>query len=185
MQQEVHRYLASQFKKWLLHGILNALPSFVIALQIIERNKQTAVLAMLAAFALFIAAFTICGTLIEVTRNKENLIGRAIALGARFRTATALCSLIPACFENLFLVCPDFWLGYFASIITQLSFDKLQLPGGSLSDGEFSAVFFTTIIEGLMISGILVFTALIFLSFLQDDAAHRQQREWLETKKAR
>lgn len=162
-----------QLGHWTIHGICNALPSFIIALVFLHLWKSPqAVAAMVLAVTFFIVAFAVATSLSWPLSDRKHVLGRSVRLGAKIRTWIACISVPLACTPAMSIT-PDFWCGFVAAGAQNEIFRALHLGRGetnmldSFGNASFSAVFTTTMLEGFIISFLLLMISFFCVIFLQ------------------
>jgi hypothetical protein len=176
MNPDFLKKFPGQLGHWTLHGIFNALPSFIIALTLLGyMTKPIPILAMLMAIAVYIVLFATLTSLPGPFSEETHVLRRAVRLGAQIRSWIAGISLVllPGGFNTLVFM-PDFWCGWAALMIGNQGFQWLGFTkspaaassGELLSDG-FLPVFATTMIEGFIISFLLLMVSFFCVIFLQ------------------
>ncbi|WP_367875133.1 hypothetical protein [Luteolibacter sp. Populi] len=163
------KVLPHQLRHWALHCSLTALPSFGIALFMLQLWKlPAAIAAMLAAIATFIALYALITSLKGPLTDPGTLVARSLKLGTRIRTAISLIS-IPLLFTRMGGWTPDFWCGFLACSVTNAIGKKLGSHQELIRSGrgDFLPVYFTTILEGIIISFMLLMIAFFSLLILQ------------------
>lgn len=172
-----------QFGHWALHGSLNATPSFIIAMVLMElRKNPAAIAAMLLAIGFFIVAFAVITSLPGPLAEKTHVLSRSIRLGAKIRTWIACISIPMAFLPPLAIFLPDTWCGLLA-ISAQNAICRLpgmesyafSVDGGAATMG-FLPVFTTTLLEGFIISFLLVMISFFCVIFLQSRDRKRMLR---------
>ena len=163
------KVLPRQLRHWALHCSLTALPSLGIALYMLQLwQLPAAVAAMLAAIATFIVLYALITSLKGPLTDPGTLVARSLKLGTRIRTAISLVS-IPLLFTQMIGWTPDFWCGFLACNVTNTIGRKLGVHEDlvRLGRGDFLPVYFTTLLEGVIISFILLMIAFFSLIILQ------------------
>jgi hypothetical protein len=163
-----------QLGHWTLHGIFNALPSFIIVIFVMNvKRPETAIPAMLLAITCYIFAFSVITSLEGPLSDKNHLLSRALRLGTRIRTVLACISLpFLAVKEQALLFVPDMWCGW-AAVLAYEHLRKFTGAGDSLNlveRGEFLPIFVITLIEGFIISFLIVMISFFCVIILQSRA---------------
>jgi hypothetical protein len=162
---------------WTMHGLFNALPSFIIVVFVMKTQRlETAIPAMLLAIGFWILVFSLITSIGGPLSEREHVLARALRLGTRIRTVIACLSLPLTAFglESLFLL-PDTWCGWAAV----LAFDFLRKSAGAdcwldqVNAGEFLPIFAITLLEGFIISFLIVMISFFCVIILQSRARHR------------
>ena len=166
-----------QLGHWTMHGLFNALPSFIIVVFVMNvKRPETAVPAMLLAIACYIFAFSIITSLDGPLAGKDHLLSRALRLGTRIRTAIACLSLpLLVIGEAALFFVPDTWCGW-AAVLAYEYLGKFAGAGDSLNlveRGEFLPIFIITLIEGFIISFLIVMISFFCIIALQSRARRR------------
>ncbi len=171
-----------QLGHWSIHGLCNALPSFIIALVFLRLWKSPqAVAAMVLAVAIFIIAFAVMTSLSWPLSDRTHVLGRAVRLGAKIRSWIA-CISIPLAFTPAMSITPDFWCGFIAAAVQNEIFRALHLGDAttsmmdSLGNASFLPVFTTTMLEGFIISFLLLMISFFCVIFLQAKERRRMLR---------
>lgn len=161
--------LGPQFRFWLLHVSLTAVPSFFFALMAF--NTVMAVAAMLAGIATFVVGYTLLGSsTFYMKMSGASPLGRAVKIGARIRVIISLATapLLLGFYVGLPLLffSPDYWAGFGAVAIVQQVASLVVGQRVELMDGSphFLPTYAVVIAEGLIISFTLVL--LVFFSLL-------------------
>lgn len=171
-----------QLGHWTIHGICNALPSFIIAMILLGLRTPVAILAMLSAVAVFVLAFAVVTSLPGPLSEESQVLGRAIRLGARIRSWMAGLSLLFFPFgESTFFFTPDFWCGWLAVMIQGEMEKWFGIQGFALrpldetgdASVRFLPVFTTTLLEGFIISFLLLMISFFCVIFLQARESRR------------
>jgi hypothetical protein len=163
-----------QLRYWMLHCLLNALPSFIIAAVWLKLRGPLAVSAMLGAIGTFILLYATLTTLQGSLADPNHSFSRALKLGAKIRAWISGMSLLMVPFEKIIIFTPDFWCGF-------LSFGLLNRAAEFLHSGTNSFNFFndhaaakgflpiyaTTLLEGFILSFILLMISFLAVIFLQ------------------
>ena len=180
---------SKQLGHWTIHGICNALPSFIIAGSFLNLWKNPeALLAMLLAICVFIVGFAVITSLSTPFGDRSHLLGRAVRLGAAIRSWIAGLSLLllvggPSAPKPGFMFVPDIWCGFLAVLLQNKLCEVFHLRGSSFSidgggaDMHYFAVFTTTMLEGFIISFLLLMISFFCVIFLQAKARRRMLKD--------
>lgn len=156
-----------QLRYWTFHCLLNALPSFGIALFFLGLwRNPAAVAAMLLAIATFILLYSTLTSLPGPMLEKEHLLSRALRVGVKVRGWISAVSvgIIPL---GGIMVTPDFWCGFYASVIVDWGARQLGTQGQMVDAPAlvgFCEVFAVTLLEGIILSSLIVMVALVALA---------------------
>lgn len=164
---------SKQLGHWAIHGLFNALPSFIIAVFLLQLQDRNSITAMLAAVGFFVVAFATATSLPGLLSDSMHLLSRSIRLGARIRSWIAGLSLLVFPFgHNAISFIPDFWCGLAAglvqdNVVRRMGFQNsfVNRRGGDPMD--FLSVFTITLLEGLIISILLLTLSFFCLIVLQ------------------
>ncbi|TAE73338.1 MAG: hypothetical protein EAZ65_02040 [Verrucomicrobia bacterium] len=163
-----HDAVPRQFRHWLLHCGLNALPSFIIALAWCDLWRYpSAIFAMLSAIACFVILYTVLGSLRGPLSQPDHILARSLKLGTRIRAVVTLCSLPALATEGTLFFTPDLWCGMLATAGVNGTMQALGHQGGALSEGSFATVFAITLLEGFILSFLLFMISFFALVFIQ------------------
>jgi len=173
--------IGPQFRFWMVHVCLTAMPSFCFAL--IAFNAPMAIAAMLAGIASFVCGYTLlCSLTIYGQLAGASTLGRAVKIGARIRVIISLATapLLLGIFVGLplTLFAPDYWAGLGAVTIVQHAWrlvlgQPLDLMNGS---ADFIPTYCVVIVEGLLISFTLVLIVFFCLLVLNRKASRAGDR---------
>jgi ABC-type sugar transport system permease subunit len=167
-----------QLGHWTLHGLFNALPSFIIVIFFMKvKRPETAIPAMLLAITFWILVFSVITSLKGPLAEKDHVLSRALRLGTRIRTVIACLSLVLfAGGETPAVVfVPDTWCGMAALA----GYNYLGTLAGErnvsqyVEQGHFFPVFTVTLIEGFIISFLIVMISFFCVIVLQSSARRR------------
>ncbi len=171
--------LPRQFRYWLLHVSLNALPSFVIALSVLDfRHRPGAVVAMLAGIGFVIGCLTLLTSLEGPLAHPESLPARALKAGVRIRSAISLGGALLAIVTKSGFLLIDLWLGLIACSITEGVGRMLKsgmFPG--LRREGFLPVFSTVVVEAVLIAFIVVMISFFALLVIQRRESRKLYRQ--------
>lgn len=163
-----------QLRYWSLHCAINALPSFLIAAIFLELwENKVAVASMVLAVVVFVFGYALVTSINGWLSNPESLFTRAVKIGTRIRLglslATFLMVLVAGEVEETLMLAPDFWAGFFAVGVVQMSLDLIGHAPRGLLDGRMGpgVVFASTIVEGIVLSTMLMMFAFFSLIVLQ------------------
>ncbi len=164
----------NQLGHWTIHGICNALPSFIIALVFLKLWKSPqAVAAMVLAVTIFIVAFAVAISLPWTLSDSNHVLGRSIRLGAKIRSWIAGLSLPCVLAPQMVVFMPDTWCGLLA-VWLQYQADRyfrmgmsFNPTGGDGASARFLPTFTTTMLEGFIISFMLLTISFFCVIFLQ------------------
>lgn len=166
---------------WFWHCLFNALPSYVIAVKWLKLwEKPHAQLAMLCAVVVFIFGYAFVTAFFRFLSDGKTIFARALKVGLVVRIVVSFLTVIMATDEQTLLFTPDVWCGILASGLIDYVFDFLgfkvgligssNIGGGSvLQDGFhlFREVFFTTVLQGLILSFGLFMVSFLALLVIQ------------------
>lgn len=160
-----------QLRFWTFHCTLNALPSFCIALIVLQLWKSPqAIVAMLFAIATFILLYTTITSLIEPLTDDRHVLSRSLRLGTKIRAWISGLSMLMV-FTPAMSFTPDFWCGFISVNITNSLFksagSRVDLLDASGLNSGFSPVYLTTLLEGLILSFLLLMISFFAVMFLQ------------------
>lgn len=155
----------TQIRYWSFHCILNALPSFWIALKFLQLWKQpSSVVAMICAIITFIFLYAAVTSFSEPLSDRQHLFSRALRLGAKFRAWISAGSLVALLFgKDVMVMLPDMWCGFLAAALVNQAFGG-NTPASSFS---FLQVYSTTMVEGFILSFLLLLISFFAVIFLQ------------------
>lgn len=153
------RRFLHELRRWTGHCILNATPSFGIAILWFEMKTVESIAAMICAIITFILGYATLTSLNLPLSNREHPIGRALRIGLIVRAWISGISCLCIPLPPLMLLTPDPWSGFLAiQIVKWLHSTFLGLPFDlerSPANMSFGAVYLTTLLEGLILSGVL------------------------------
>lgn len=164
-----------QLGHWTMHGLFNALPSFIIVLFFLKvKRPETAIPAMLLAIAFWIIVFSLITSLGGPLAEKDHVLSRALRLGTRIRTVIACLSLVLFAGGDTaaVLFVPDTWCGM-AAMSGYNFFGTLAGERDAslqIQQGHFFPVFATTLLEGFIISFLIVMISFFCVIILQSRA---------------
>ncbi len=177
---EVRKRFPSKLKFWSVHCLINALPSYLIAVVWLQLwDQPVAQLAMGFAVLTFVLGYSIATSLPGPLSNRDSLAGRAMRVGLTVRTVISVVTVLAVPTGTLMFFTPDLWCGVFASNAVGFLFESAglesTLPRG-FNDGRssgssqvvgFLEVYLTTVIEGLILSFMLFLFSFIAILILQ------------------
>ena len=163
------RAFPRQLSHWSLHVCLNALPSFGIALFLLQLHRAPiAIAAMLAGIVSVILLLAFLTSLRGPLSDPSSLPARALKIGVRIRTAICLGSLLPALMTKNIAWLPDLYFGMAACSATE---QAGRILGGrpTLNPGStgFLPVFTTVLLEGVIIAFMVAMISFFALLFIQ------------------
>ena len=167
------RVFPGKFKFWSLHCLINAMPSYLIAVIWLNLGAVlTAHLAMLSAVITFIFGYAILTSLIPVLGEGKNLFTRALKVGLTMRLVISILTMVLLPTGSLLLLSPDTWSGMAASWAVSQVFGTEHLGqrvGSSIGDAPvgFWEIYATTLLEGLILSFLLFVLSFIAIIILQ------------------
>jgi hypothetical protein len=167
------RNFPEKLRFWALHCIINALPSYLIAVVWLELwSVMHAHWAMLAAVVTFIFGYAVLTSWLPILREGRNLFTRALKVGLVIRTVISVLTLIAVPLGPLLLFTPDLWCGMAANWVVSEALGTsplAQRTGGSgvSSQVGFLEIYATTILEGLILSFLLFILSFIAIIILQ------------------
>lgn len=186
MNPAFYERFPKQLGHWAIHGLCNALPSFIIAMIFLGLRNPIAILAMLSAVCVFVVAFAVVTSWPGPLSEKSHVLGRAIHLGAKIRSWIAGLSLLlfPFGISAVFFA-PDFWCGWLAVMIQGEMEKWFGIQGFALraldetgnASASFLPVFTTTMLEGFIISFLLLMISFFCVIFLQAKAHRRMLKD--------
>jgi hypothetical protein len=163
---------ARQFRHWLLHCLVNALPSLAIALGWMQLIRfPAAVLAMFAAIGTFVLIYSLATTLLAPLHDPGHLLSRALHLGTRIRAWISAISLLVVPTGVFTMFTPDYWCGLGAIWSVNGTVSILTRSNDSFFDWEsgpgFLATYLVTLVEGGLLSFLLLMISFFALVVLQ------------------
>ena len=177
---EQRKRFPSKLKFWSVHCLINALPSYLIAVVWLQLwDQPVAQLAMGFAVLTFVIGYSIATSLPGPLSNRDSLAGRAMRVGLTVRTVISVITMLAVPLGPLLIFTPDLWCGVFASNVVgffyQLAGLEITLQDGfedGVSSGRlpgigFMEVYLTTFIEGLILSFMLFLFSFIAILILQ------------------
>lgn len=188
MVKNFWRVLPSQLAFWFWHCLINALPSYLIAVMWMALWKYPiAHIAMGCAVLTFIIGYSVVTSLPGPLARKDSLFGRALrsALMMRLVISVITIAMVPT---GIFLtLTPDLWCGRLAVFLVSKAYGILGLNGALLNrsfDSDLSGVlpgfmeiYLTTLLEGLILSFMLFILSFIAIIILQAKDRKRMFRE--------
>lgn len=159
-----------QLRFWTFHCIINAAPSFCIAVMFLKLGESpVAISAMFAGIGTFILLYATATSVLGPLANEMSALARALRVGARFRSVIAGIALVLS-FTRAVSVTPDFWSGY----LSVFAMDKVtrvatSVFAGSTMNGtpKFLSIYLTTLLEGFLLSILLLTISFFALIVLQ------------------
>jgi hypothetical protein len=158
---------------WAIHCIINALPSYLIAVVWLGLwPVMHAHWAMLAAVCTFIIGYAVLTSWVPVLREGRNLFTRALKVGLVIRMVISVLTIMSVPVGAPLLFSPDVWCGLGASWFVSQVLGTNPLPqriGGSSGGSEvgFLEIYATTLVEGLLLSFLLFILSFIAIIILQ------------------
>ncbi len=165
-----------RLRYWSFHCSLNALPSFAIALFILQLWKNpAAIAAMLAAIATFILLYATLTSLRGPLSDDSHVLSRSLRLGAKIRAIISGVSLSMIFVPPLMMFTPDFWCGFLSvsaldAASRSFGTGRFSLTPSSSTPAGFISVYATTLLEGLILSFILLMISFFAVIFIQTRA---------------
>lgn len=168
-----------KLKFWALHCAISAFPSYLIVMVWLEQaGNPTAHLAMLAAIATFVIAYSVLTSLPGPLTRKDSLLSRALRVGLTLRMICSIITTLVLPTGVFLLYTPDFWCGNVASMLVAKLFELLGQEAyiaGFMSRSDvqelpqiaFTEFYLVTLLEGLMLSLMLFIFSLIAVVILQ------------------
>ncbi len=168
-----------KLKFWSLHCVMNAVPSYLIAVVWLGLWRSlSAQLAMLAAVVTFVLSYSAVTASMKIFRNRENLFSRALRAGLVVRMIVSLLTLIAVPLGPFLMFTPDLWCGFLASLVVTkvLGLPPLMertytgegaAPNIEITLPGFLEVYATTILEGLILSFMLFILSFLMILILQ------------------
>ena len=165
-------HFPGKLRYWAFHCTVNAVPSFVIALWVVDLWKYPAAwVAMISAILTFILLYSTLTSLFEPLSNERHVLSRALKLGTRIRSVISGLSF-PLSMTPIFFILPDFWCGLYATgIVNQVSTELGHGYPFQVSEGTYPgavSIYSATMVEGFILSGILLFISFIAVMVLQE-----------------
>jgi hypothetical protein len=177
MNQEVLDAFRGSFpgklRFWTLHCMINALPSYFIAIVWLGLwPVMRAHWAMLAAVVTFIIGYAVLTSCVPVLREERNLFTRALRVGLAVRLYISVPTILAVPLGAPLLFSPDAWCGFAASWFVSQVLGTPPLPqriGGSSGASEvgFLEIYATTLVEGMLLSFLLFIISFIAIIILQ------------------
>lgn len=178
MKREQFESFKSSFPEklrfWTMHCIINALPSYLIAVVWLELWPfAQAHWAMLAAVLTFILGYAVFTSWVSVLRAGPNLFTRALNVGLLIRTIISVITIISIPLASPLLFTPDAWSGFAASwVVSQVSGKPplIQRISGVSDELQvsFLEIYAITVIEGLILSFLLFILSFVAIIILQN-----------------
>lgn len=162
---------------WALHSMINALPSYLIAVVWLGLWAVAhAHVAMLAAVVTFVVGYAVLTSWVPVLREGRNLFTRALKVGLVIRTVISCLTIFAVPLGMLLLFTPDYWCGQIAVVTVARCYDLLGLEAtlasrldsvASSIDTGFMEIYLATVLEGLILSFLLFILSFIAIIILQ------------------
>ena len=172
--------LPKKLKYWTLHCLINALPSYIIAVSWLGLwTNPAAHLGMIAAVISFIVAFAVMTSLSGPLSRSGSLLSRALRVGLIMRIFCSAWTLLMIPTGAFLMLTPDFWCGQIAvnivKFIYQIFGEEAILlasirgsgSGASQLVAGFTEVYLTTLIEGAILSLMLFTFSVVAVVILQ------------------
>jgi hypothetical protein len=167
------RVFPQKLRFWSLHCVINALPSYLIAVVWLGLwPVARAHWAMLSAVCTFILGYSILTAWLPMLREGRNLFTRALKVGLTIRTMISILTFLAIPVGTPLIFAPDTWCGLAASQAVALALGTSPLPqriGGSDGGGHvgFLEIYAITLVEGLILSFMLFILSFIAIIILQ------------------
>ncbi len=160
-----------QIRYWAKHCAINTLPSFGIALILLDLwQSPAAIMAMLLAVFCFVIGYSVVTSMPALFPDQSSLTSRALALGTKIRMWLSGASVVVGLIPGAFFVLPDFWAGMLAVSLLQSAFGLMGVPFFQEMGSERmrpQEAFLTTLLEGLILSFGLMMLSFFILIILQ------------------
>ena len=179
-----------KLKFWFWHCLINALPSYLIAVVWLELWKYpVAHVAIGCAVLTFMLGYSVVTSLPGPLTRKETLYARALKAALVIRIVISAITVMIVPTGVFLLLTPDLWCGRFAATLVSkiygfLGFEATLLPranGGGPSElfstPGFMEIYLTTVLEGLILSFMLFIFSFIAIIILQMRDRKRMFRE--------
>ena len=147
-----------QLRFWTFHCIVNATPSFVIALLCLQlSDNPTGILAMLCGIGSFVALYATITSLPGPLSDERNILARSLKAGVKIRSWIAGLSLLTA-FTPALMISPDFWCGNIAVNVVESVIGSFRsgFSFSRMAHAGFLKIYLITLTEGLILSFILI-----------------------------
>ncbi|MEO5713151.1 MAG: hypothetical protein ABIT37_06655 [Luteolibacter sp.] len=168
-----------QLRFWSFHCIVNAAPSFAIALLWLQLSENpAAILAMLCGIGSFILLYAALTSLPGPLSDERNILSRSLKAGAKIRSWIAGLSFLSV-FTPALAISPDFWCGNIAVKMVE-SLIRTFRSGFSVARMEhagFLKIYLTTVIEGCFLSILLLMISFFAVIVLQS----KERRKFLRS----
>ena len=176
-----------QLRYWSFHGSLNALPSFCIALSMLNLWKSpSGIAAMICGVATFILFYSTVTALFPALSSPSGFVAKSVRIGTRIRSSLAAFALlsilislgmlhlgIRSGFNDVLGLgwCCDFWCGAMANgilenLVRAMRPWVLQFGFGTVTV-SFMKIYLTTVIEGIILSSILLAFSIFAAIFIR------------------
>ena len=176
-----------QLRYWSFHCALNALPSFCIALSMLNLWKSpVGIAAMICGVMTFIVLYSTVTSLFPALSRPSGLVSKSLRIGTRVRSSLAAIAFLSILirFGTLHLGirsgfkdvsglgwCCDFWCGAMAngileSLVRTIRPWVLQFGFGTVTV-SFMKIYLTTVIEGFILSSILLAFSIFAAIFIR------------------
>lgn len=160
---------------WALHCVINALPSYLIAVVWLGLWPVAhAHWAMSAAVCTFIIGYAVLTSWLPVLREGRNLFTRALKVGLVIRTVISCLTVFTVPLGVFVLFTPDYWCGQISVNIVARCYDLMGLEAtlGRRVDAVamqtgFMEIYLTTVLEGLILSFMLFIFSFMAIIILQ------------------
>ena len=158
-----------QLRFWTLHCVVNALPSFAIALCCLQLSENpVAIFAMLCGIGSFIALYATLTSLPGPLSDDRNILSRSLKAGAKIRSWIAGLSLLTV-FTPALMISPDFWCGNIAVSMVEslIGYFRSGFSIERMEHAGFLKIYLTTILEGFILSFLLLMISFFAVMILQ------------------
>lgn len=169
-----------QLGYWAIHGSIQALPCFVIAVNWFDKfGDATAISAMVLGLAIHIPILALASSLLPLT-ERNHPIGRAIRMGVTIRSLMAA-TCAPLGITQLAIFFPDAWCGGLAVCLTELIVNIMprssSYPVYIQNEGGFLPILTITLLTGVFLTFLLLMISFFCLVVLQA----RERRSFLRS----
>jgi hypothetical protein len=165
-----------QLRYWSFHCSLNALPSFCIALSMLNLWKSpSGIAAMICGVATFILIYSTVTSLFPVLSSPSGWVATSLRIGTKIRSSLAAMAILSILISLGMLYlgfrsgfndvlglgwCCEFWCGAMANgilenLVRAMRPWVLQFGFGTVTV-SFMKIYLTTVIEGFILSSILL-----------------------------
>ncbi|QTN31925.1 hypothetical protein HZ994_06135 [Akkermansiaceae bacterium] len=184
--KEFRELFPSCLKKWFWHCLINALPSYLIAVVWLGLWAfPVSHVAMFCAVFTFVLAYSVLTSLPGPLSRNDSLFARAMNAGLLVRLVISVITVTLIPFGPMLMLTPDLWCGRIAAAAVAWGYDFLgykatlfdRLDGGSGAVPGFMEVYLTTMLEGLILSFMLFIFCFIAIIILQVNDRKRMFRE--------